>query len=247
VNVNYVGVSNENPSPILTAAGQTAQDGFNGYTINEIAANLASEETVYSTIDDYGGYWLTGGGGTGRSAQTANIILLQIGANDIIGDVDPAFTGTPGTESATQFAADETTRLEALINEIMYYEPNATLLVDGTSPLLNYATLSYDYDMDVENLVATQYKGTNIHYVDMWDGLIDNGKEPGYVYYGGDGVHLNSEGYTQMGQVWGDAIMEYYDFDGADVPEPSTWALLLIGALALLGWAKTTRRNRTMS
>jgi lysophospholipase L1-like esterase len=247
VNVNYVGASNGNPSPVLTAAGQTAQDGFNGYRIDDIANNLAGSVTGSDGVSNDGGYWLTGGGTSGRAAASPNIILLQIGANDMLQLYDPLFTGTRGTETAAQLATDTATRLESLINQIMYYEPNATLLVDGTSPLVNsaYSTaVSYDYDLDVANLVATQYRGTNVHYVDMWDALYNNPKTPGYLYYEDDGVHLNTLGYDEMAATWDNAILADYNFSNLDaVPEPSTWALLAGGALALFGWRKLRPRK----
>ncbi|HEX4138794.1 MAG TPA: hypothetical protein VHY09_00485, partial [Candidatus Methylacidiphilales bacterium] len=83
VDVSYVGVDNGNPSPVLTAAGQTAQNGFNGYRLGDIANNLAGSVAGSDGVSNDGGYWLTGGGGTGRGPATPNIILLQIGANDI--------------------------------------------------------------------------------------------------------------------------------------------------------------------
>ena len=65
--------------------------------------------------------------------------------------------------------------------------------------------MSHDYDLDVANLVATQYQGTNIHYVDMWDAIYNNPSTPGYLYYEGDGVHLNTLGYDEMAATWDNA------------------------------------------
>ncbi len=173
INVNYVGVNNENPSPVLTVADQTAQNGFNGYRIDQIAANLAGDESV-SNDSNYGGYWLTGGGGTCRGPETPDIILLQLGANDIEQNYDPYFTGTPGTETEAQLAQDTATRLGNLITQIMNLEPQALQLVDGTSPLLNGGfaeTTSIDYDLDVQSLIASQFQGEKVDYVDMYNGL----------------------------------------------------------------------------
>jgi len=243
ITVNYVGAANGNASPTLVDAGQTANNGYNGYTIDQIDGNLAGSEPE-SDADNMGGYWLAGGGGTGRGPETADIILLQIGANDITTGVDPAFTGTPGTESDTQFAADAAARLENLINDIIHYEPNAMLLVDGTTPLYNGATdttISMEYDSDIAAMIASTYKGTNVHYVDMFD-AINNYPGGGYKLIEDDGVHLNTEGYDVMAQTWDAAIMADYDFDAA-IPEPSTWALLLGGA-ALLALRRLRPRIR---
>lgn len=236
IGINYVGVSNENPSPTLTAAGQTAQDGFNGYRIDQITANLAGEEIPYTSIADYGGYWLTGGGGTGRGPETANVILLQIGANDIVQDYDPSFTGTPGTESASTFATDMTLRLETLINAIMYDEPGATLLIDGTTPITNpylgdANSIVQDYDSDIAHLIATQYAGDKVDYVNMYKAFLDPGTSTvNSSLFGGDGLHLSTQGYAVMAQTWAGAI----ESDVTITPEPSTFALFGTGMLALL-------------
>jgi len=252
IDFNYVGVSNENASPTLTAAGETAQNGFNGYRIDEIEGNLAGSVPSASGQSNRGGYWLTGGGGTGRGPETANIILLQIGANDIVQGYDPLYTGTPGAETAAQLATDTATRLQGLINTILTYEPNATLLVDGTSYLVNNgfcSQASADYDQDVDNLILSDYAGTNVHYVNMYAGLWSQSPIPGYEYYEGDGVHLNALGYQQMAQVWYDAILADYNFNDASVtaPEPSTWVLFVVGALALTGWHRWRKNSRTQA
>ena len=248
IGVTYVGVNNDNPSPVLTAAGQTAHNGFNGYTINEVDGNLAGSVSSADGVSNLGGYWLTGGGGTGRGPETANVILLQIGANDIGQGYDPLYNpsqpyNTAG-ESATQFAADETTRLENLINDIMYYEPNATLLVDGTTPIINpflgaAGTEVQDYGSDVDTLISTTYQNKSVHYVDMYDAFLLSGtSEVNSALFAGDGVHLTTQGYDVMAQTWDTAILADVDL----VPEPSTYGLFIGGALALFVW----RRKRTV-
>ena len=68
LNFNFVGVDNGNPSPLLTAAGQTAHNGFNGYTIDDLDGNLTGTASSADGVSNDGGYWLNGGHGTGRSA-----------------------------------------------------------------------------------------------------------------------------------------------------------------------------------
>jgi acyl-CoA thioesterase I len=243
INVNYVGVNNENPGPVLTAAGETAQNGFNGYRIDQIAANLAGDDPV-SNDNNYGGYWLTGGGGTGRLAETPNIILLQIGTNDLTQGYDLLYIPVPGTtETPQQLASDTATRLGNLISQIMTYEPQATLLVDG-APLMDSPPgaleLSQDYDLDVESIISSQFQGKDVYYVDMWDAMADN-PIPGNQLFStaNDGVHLNMYGYDVIAQAWENAILQDYDFSDPDpVPEPSTYALFAGGALALFAWRK---------
>ena len=81
---NFVGTISTNASATLSAAGQTLNEGHPGYRINQIQDNLDG----YNGLQDaYGGYWLSGGGGTGRSPIDPNYILLLIGTNDIFGHV----------------------------------------------------------------------------------------------------------------------------------------------------------------
>lgn len=240
INVNYVGVSNENPSPTLTSAGQTAQNGFNGFKINEIDGNLAGSAPDTDDVSNLGGYWLTGGGGTGRGAETANVILLQIGANDIVQEYDPSYSGTPGTESTSAFASDMTLRLETLINDIMHDEPGATILVDGTTPIINpylgdANTIVQDYDSDIAQAITTKYAGKPVDYVNMYGAFLDPGTSTvNSSLFAGDGLHLTTQGYDVMAQTWTGAV----ETDVKITPEPSTWALLLGGVLALLGWRR---------
>jgi lysophospholipase L1-like esterase len=234
VNVNFVGSSNGNPSPVLTAAGQTAQDG---YTIQDISNNLAASVPGGDGVSNSGGYWLT-------SVQQPNIIILQAGANDIEAGYDPLFTGTPGTESAATFAQDTATRLGNLISQILSYDPNTWIFTDGTPTLLNNGFVteaSGDYWEDVQAMIATRFKGQNVVYVDMSDAIRNNGF---FGDYEGDGVHFNTAGYAVMGDAFADSIMANYNFaDVNSVPEPSTWVLLLGGVVALAGWRKLRLRK----
>ena len=239
IQTTYVGVGNGNPSPVLTAAGQTAQNGFNGYRIDDIANNLAGSVAGSDGVSNLGGYWLTGGGGTNRGPETPDIILLQIGANDLEQEYDPLFTGTPGTETASQLAADTATRLGTLITDIRDYEPQATIITDGTPVLINSnfeTAASSDYETDVQSLVASEFPSENVYYFNMAHALAPGG----FAAYEGDGIHLTASGYQLMADGWDDAIMADYNFNAepADVPEPSTYALFIAGAIALAGWRR---------
>ena len=88
---NFVGSQTGNASATLTAAGQVNNEGHNGYRIDQITNNLDASD---GTGGNNGGYWLAGGGGTGRAAPDPDDILLHIGTNDILQHYDPSFSGT---------------------------------------------------------------------------------------------------------------------------------------------------------
>ena len=236
VNVNYVGSNTGNPSPTLTAAGETLQDGYNGYRIDDIANNLTASVPGSNGVSNSGGYWLLG--------QQPNIILLQAGANDIEQSYDPLFTGAPSTLTAAQLGQDTATRMIALINQILAQDPNTWIFTDGTSPLINTSfadTAAYDYSNDLASMIASDYTNSSSHviYVDIHDAIVYGGF---FGLYEGDGVHLNTSGYTVMGNAWANAIITDYNFaDVNSVPEPSTWVLLLGGAVVLAGWRRLRR------
>jgi lysophospholipase L1-like esterase len=231
--VTYVGVGNGNPSATLTLAGQTANDGFSDYTSTQMDENLAGNvQPTDTTVSNLGGYWLTGGGGTGRSAQSADVILLMAGTNDIV------FSDSSLT--AQQIATQITSNLETLVTDVHTDDPGATILVASPPPVIlfaNWQAVGSPLNLDLKNLLNTPaYKSENIDYVDMYDAL----NQYGYYAYE-DGIHLNETGYTKMAQVWNSAILADYNFADppADpVPEPSTWALLAAGAAALFGWQR---------
>ena len=229
INTTYLGVANGNPSTQLSNKGETASDGFNGYTISQIDQNLsANNQPTNNSVSNMGGFWLTGGATT----PSPNIILLMAGTNDI------ALSNSSLT--AQQIATQVTSNLQTLINDVHAADPKALLLVASPPPIILSTNLWSDtqqYNLDISNLISTDYQGQNIKYVDMYDNLDSLG-----YYVGEDGVHLNESGYTEMAQVWDSAIMADYDFTAPDAaPEPSTWALLLGGALALFAWRRLRR------
>src|SRR5688500_2223066 len=68
------GKQNANATPALIAAGQANHEGHNGYRVEEIAANLNADD---GSPDSNGGFWL-------QRAPAPDILLLLIGANDIL-------------------------------------------------------------------------------------------------------------------------------------------------------------------
>jgi lysophospholipase L1-like esterase len=246
INVQYVGVSNDNPSSALTAAGQTANNGFGGYTISEIAAGLNGPVTPHSGIASQGGYWLTGSGGTGRGPETADVILLLIGTNDFGQQYDPLFSTTSpmngavypyqgASENNQVFAADAASRYESLIQELVTLEPNATILVGTTLPFYLDPRVAM-LNSAVESYIQEDMGADKVHSVDLYS-TFDDPNDPGLLnplYDGGDGIHPNGAGYEEMASLWNQAIMQDVNMADYQVPEPSTYALLLGGTAGLL-------------
>ncbi|MCE0522098.1 MAG: hypothetical protein LV480_04230, partial [Methylacidiphilales bacterium] len=73
VSFSFVGASNASSTSELTASGNAYHNGFSGYRIDQIQTNLNGNSGDSGNL---GGYWLTGGNGTGRGAVTPNIVLL---------------------------------------------------------------------------------------------------------------------------------------------------------------------------
>ncbi len=64
----------------------------------------------------------------------------------------------------------------------------------------------------------------------------------GFKVYEPDGIHLTEAGYDVVGDAWANAILaDVNDNELFGVPEPSTYALFIGGALALFAWRKLRR------
>jgi hypothetical protein len=79
----FVGTSTENPSRLLSQAGQTHHEGHSGYRIDQIANNLDGND---GSAGNNGGFWF-------HKPAPPNIILLTDGAgNDIAQGADASTT-----------------------------------------------------------------------------------------------------------------------------------------------------------
>jgi lysophospholipase L1-like esterase len=127
IGVNFVGSSNQNPSPLLTANNETSNEGASGYLIQGVP--LASYPGgfypgLYENIDD----WF--------STVQPNIVLLMIGTNDINMNID-----LPNAPE----------RLGALLDKITADDPLGIIilstLIYTTDPTLNPAVMAYNAAM----------------------------------------------------------------------------------------------------
>ena len=99
--VQFVGANTENASPNLLLNGDAHHNGYNGYTIANVDDNLTASTPVGSDSNN-GGFWLSGS--DINHGQDTNIILLQIGSNDIQAGPPPLMRPSPSKPSSPTFA-----------------------------------------------------------------------------------------------------------------------------------------------
>ena len=180
----FVGSQTDNPSAVLSAAGQINHEGHSGYRTDQIYNNLKGND---GSSGNNGGYWINGGNGTGRSAISPDIVLLHIGTND----------RTQGETPQTMYY-----KLVLLLHDLKTYLPDAKVFVASLIPRTDNATYETDqqtYNTMIPALVASI--GTNFHFVDMHSVVT-----PVEVAGGNSGVHPNQAGYDAMGDAWFNAI-----------------------------------------
>ena len=154
--VTFVGSRNSGP----TSLPDTANEGHPGWRIDQISTHVVA--------------WL--------EKYQPQIILLQIGTNDIIQNYDVA--------SAPQ-------RLLSLLTLITTTLPNATLIVAEVTPLvnsrLNAEIIAYNHSIPplVNNLRA---QGKHVRLVDMYDAVPKSDIL--------DRIHPGDQGYALMAAVW---------------------------------------------
>lgn len=180
----FQGSQTDNPSGALTAGSQVHHEGHSGYRTDQIYNNLEGND---GTSGNNGGYWLSGGNGTGRQPISPDIVLVHIGTND----------RTQGETPQTMY-----NKLVTLLNDLKADLPNAKVFVASLIPRTDNATYETDqqtYNAMIPGLVASL--GTNFHFVDMHSVVT-----PAQVAGGNSGLHPNQAGYDAMGDAWFNAI-----------------------------------------
>jgi lysophospholipase L1-like esterase len=124
ININFVGTSNQNPSPLLTANNETSNEGASGYLIKGVP--LASYPGgFYPGLYENTDSWFS-------TFQPA-IVLLMIGTNDINMNID-----LPNAPA----------RLGMLLDKITADDPHGTIilstLIYTTDPTLNPLVAAYN-------------------------------------------------------------------------------------------------------
>ena len=135
--------------------------------------------------DPHGGFWLTGGNGTGRAPLFPDVVLLLAGTNDvnILSGGIPEYVG---------YYTD-------LVTEITTLRPDTHVFLAKITPRSSFHQKTDDYNAAIQQVYNSfQTAGKNVYLVDLYTG-----------YTGGwvDGVHPNSAGYNWMATQWYNALI----------------------------------------
>ncbi len=214
-------------SPALTALGQNFVDAFPQYGSADILGNLAASNPPslpnnWPFIGNQGGYWLTGGNGTGRAAQNPNIVLLMVGTND-------------GLEHVA--TTDLENNIAGILDWFAANRPGTKVLV--ASPPAAGSLQSYGGQINTEVQIENTWLGQNIGnfsnatYVDVYDAFLNSdGSVNTSLLTSVDQIHPSDAGYQVIANLYDAAIVSAI----SPVPEPTS------GLLALTAFAVASAR-----
>src|SRR5437868_7001471 len=149
----FVGSSTENPSRLLTQAGQTRHEGHPGYRIDQVANNLDGND---DSSDNNGGFWF-------HKPSPPNIILLEAGRNDIAQNFQVSTMAQ---------------RIDKLVGQIFADSPSSILLLSsgvptGFSRTMNQLLQAYNTQIRDDIVPKYQSLGDNVIFVDQYANFVD--------------------------------------------------------------------------
>lgn len=183
--------------------------GYSGYSIDNIeqADSISGARTGISSFAD----WL-------MQENPADVIMLQIGTNDILSYYD---------------LDNISTRLENLVNQLLYYIDDDGMIYVSTIPCMDATNTLYiseyyftpdsmdaivdKYNSEIKELVSKlQAEGKNVELSDV-NSVLDKSD----LF---DGVHPSAEGYEKMGQHWYGILTDYINGNNntSDTTETTT-------------------------
>lgn len=211
----FIGTSQVRPGLLPgSPMNQRYHEGHSSYNLLDVSNNLDGFDNTRFLLhggterNPNGGYWLTGGNGTGRAPFFPDVITMMLGTNDL--------DNPPGVE----------TRFRNLMEKITTLRPETTLIVAKITPAhippLNNppdpitlapphpAVIPYNTIVDS---VASEFRaaGKKIHIVDMYSQFPPDGLIP-------DGGHPNDTGFEWMAIQWYDALISAYTLPGGQTP-----------------------------
>jgi hypothetical protein len=202
-NVQFIGSQSNGPANLP----DKHNEGHSGYRIDQVDGDLKGLVSSSPAPDtNNGGFWLTGGNGTGRTAISPQYVLLHIGTNDASQGATPALMETRLTQLLTDLKSDLPSSQVIVASLIPRTDSSADELVEE------------QYNAAMPAIVAEM--GANFHFLDMHD-VINPSTDLA------DGVHPNIGGYNKMADAW------YSEIQTISVPEPSMIAMLGMAALGL--------------
>lgn len=92
-----------------------------------------------------------------------------------------------------------------LIDKIRSDNPDTELYIIGVKPSPSRWKLKADYKRLNEAFQALSLKVQNVHFINMWEPMLDAQGNPDPSLFMGDLLHLNEQGYT----VWTNQIRPY--------------------------------------
>jgi lysophospholipase L1-like esterase len=225
--LQYIGSRTDAPTTILTNAGQTHHEGHGSYSTDLLLGNLDANKPYGGT--DEGGYWITGGGGTGRAAVYPDLILLMIGTNDI-----GMWAHTP---------AEAIAYYDQLLTKLVTLRPSARIICASIVP---FVLSEFEEAYPDKIGVYTNREANNVIYNGMLPGLVATHQAAGHrvqfydmrqkvnpanaaTLIGGDGVHPNQAGYNAIASGWFDAMKQ--------LPLLDSWRILHFGSATASGIA----------
>lgn len=168
--------------------------------------------------------------GSRLTVAKPDIILLMIGSNDV------PYNDMENAPARIAALIDAIYALDGIGNPDLYL---ASIPVNPqtfysnqylTSPYTQKDQFVRDFNAALPGLVADfQNQGKNVHFVDQYAALLPYGDA---IRNASDSIHVNSLGDNVIADTW---------FNAITVPEPATWALIVIGTLVSI-FVRRSRR-----
>ena len=248
-NIDMVGPKGSN-SNTFTYNGQTVSyddnnAGYSGYAIQE----MTTKEHRSGILETIQGTWYNGQNMI--AAYQPDIVLLQIGTNDILSNYNDGITD----------------RLENLVNVILQdLDADSTVFVSTIPDIDAYTRADWlgsyginawnstqeekdqlmetvtgcidTYNTSIYNLVLKmQGEGKNVQFADI-NSVVD------YQTDLHDGVHPNEAGYENMGNYWAGLLNDFFQSNGTN-PKPVTTTTTTQPAVTTTTTTTTTAKATT--